>query len=94
MSRLAARLTEPGEEDVLSTQASLLRPDLGPLPLAGTLAISWNYAAFESEDGKVQACIALREVQEVAVHDAAPWMNGNSTPALRIITENNKVPGL
>lgn len=91
MQRLVVRLTEPGEEEVLAATASLLRPDLGPSPLPGLLSLSWNYLAFETNDGAVQAWIALKEVDEVAVHDAAPWMAGKSAPALRISTAKHKV---
>ena len=94
MSRMVARLAEPGEEEVLSSAASLLRPDLGPAPLPGHLALSWNYLAFETTDGSVQLWIALKEVEEVVVHDAAPWMGGRSAPALRLCTMKHKVPFL
>lgn len=91
MARLVARLTEAGEEEVLAAPAALLRPDLGPAPLPGQLALSWNYLAFETGDGRVQARVALKEVEEVAVHDAAQWMAGRSAPALRIATARHKV---
>lgn len=91
MSRLVARLAEPGEEDVLSTPAALLRPDLSAAPLPGLLALSWNYLAFETADATVQVRVALRDMEEVAVHDAAQWMGGRSAPALRIATPRHKV---